>query len=198
MRAPSKAELRSQRFKFQRGGRVHRPRRFSEAFFDFADLPHSSLNDAPFAKSEPSQHPLPPSVDAGKPFVAMNGVPVQGVWQEARAADGRVYYYNTATKATQWTKPETLMTPQEVIPNVCPSCGRAAYNILTARSNESAMERVHCSQWPQVLEPHGDEAKRVGNAQGIQRCNRDECAAAQTCCSVCSRARVEVKRETRC
>lgn len=36
------------------------------------------------------------------------------IWQEARAADGRVYYYNTQTKATQWTKPTDLMTPQEV------------------------------------------------------------------------------------
>ncbi|KAI9840349.1 MAG: hypothetical protein M1838_004118 [Thelocarpon superellum] len=36
-----------------------------------------------------------------------------GLWQEARNADGRVYYYNTQTKATQWTKPEDLMTPAE-------------------------------------------------------------------------------------
>jgi pre-mRNA-processing factor 40 len=37
-----------------------------------------------------------------------------GLWSEARNADGRVYYYNTITKATQWTKPEELMTPAEV------------------------------------------------------------------------------------
>jgi pre-mRNA-processing factor 40 len=36
------------------------------------------------------------------------------LWQEARNSDGRVYYYNTITKATQWTKPEDLMTPAEV------------------------------------------------------------------------------------
>ena len=35
------------------------------------------------------------------------------LWQEARNAEGRVYYYNTITKATQWTKPEDLMTPAE-------------------------------------------------------------------------------------
>lgn len=35
-------------------------------------------------------------------------------WQEARAADGRVYYYNTLTKATQWTKPEEMMSAAEV------------------------------------------------------------------------------------
>jgi pre-mRNA-processing factor 40 len=37
-----------------------------------------------------------------------------GLWQEARNPEGRVYYYNTVTKATQWTKPEDLMTPAEV------------------------------------------------------------------------------------
>ncbi|CAG8981348.1 hypothetical protein HYALB_00013625 [Hymenoscyphus albidus] len=38
---------------------------------------------------------------------------VPALWSEARNADGRVYYYNTLTKATQWTKPEELMTPAE-------------------------------------------------------------------------------------
>jgi hypothetical protein len=45
----------------------------------------------------------------------INGHPgPPGLWQEARNADGRVYYYNTVTKATQWNKPEELMTPAEV------------------------------------------------------------------------------------
>lgn len=39
-----------------------------------------------------------------------------GLWQEARNPEGRTYYYNTITKATQWTKPEELMTPAEVKP----------------------------------------------------------------------------------
>lgn len=34
-------------------------------------------------------------------------------WQEYKSPDGRVYYYNTITKATQWTKPEDLMSPAE-------------------------------------------------------------------------------------
>jgi hypothetical protein len=36
------------------------------------------------------------------------------LWQEARNADGRVYYYNVQTKATQWAKPAELLTPVEV------------------------------------------------------------------------------------
>ncbi|KAL4935451.1 hypothetical protein BDV06DRAFT_206989 [Aspergillus oleicola] len=35
------------------------------------------------------------------------------LWQEARNGDGRVYYYNVQTKATQWAKPVELMTPVE-------------------------------------------------------------------------------------
>lgn len=46
----------------------------------------------------------------------MNGGPAPpGLWQEARNADGRVYYYNVQTKATQWQKPLELMTPAEVM-----------------------------------------------------------------------------------
>lgn len=37
-----------------------------------------------------------------------------GLWQEARNADGRVYYYNVQTKATQWTKPVEMMSGAEV------------------------------------------------------------------------------------
>lgn len=43
------------------------------------------------------------------------GTPGQAaLWQEARAADGRVYYYNVQTKATQWTRPPEMMGAAEV------------------------------------------------------------------------------------
>jgi pre-mRNA-processing factor 40 len=45
------------------------------------------------------------------PMNASSGVPA--LWQEARNPEGRVYYYNTQTKATQWTKPVELMTGVE-------------------------------------------------------------------------------------
>ena len=49
------------------------------------------------------------------PAITMNGLPPpQGLWAEARNPEGRIYYYNTLTKATQWTKPEDLMNPVEV------------------------------------------------------------------------------------
>ncbi|KMU90851.1 fas-ligand associated factor 1 [Coccidioides immitis H538.4] len=40
------------------------------------------------------------------------------LWQEARNSEGRVYYYNVQTKATQWAKPFELMTPSEVCPTL--------------------------------------------------------------------------------
>jgi pre-mRNA-processing factor 40 len=51
----------------------------------------------------------------------VNGINGHGaapaLWSEARNAEGRVYYFNTITKATQWEKPEDLMTPAEVMPS---------------------------------------------------------------------------------
>jgi pre-mRNA-processing factor 40 len=35
-------------------------------------------------------------------------------WQEHRTPDGRPYYYHAASKTTQWTKPEEMMTPAEL------------------------------------------------------------------------------------
>ena len=44
----------------------------------------------------------------------MNGYPAPAsLWQEARAPDGRAYFYNTQTKETSWQKPAELMTPIE-------------------------------------------------------------------------------------
>jgi hypothetical protein len=39
---------------------------------------------------------------------------MSAIWQEAKAQDGKIYYYNVQTKVTQWTKPVELMTPAEV------------------------------------------------------------------------------------
>jgi hypothetical protein len=40
----------------------------------------------------------------------MNGfAPQPSLWKETKAPDGRVYYYNTQTKATTWTKPKEMM-----------------------------------------------------------------------------------------
>jgi hypothetical protein len=52
---------------------------------------------------------------AGVRVAKMNAMPAPGsLWQEARTPEGRVYYFNVNTKATQWTKPEELMTMEEV------------------------------------------------------------------------------------
>ncbi|KAK9239918.1 hypothetical protein V1525DRAFT_338215 [Lipomyces kononenkoae] len=35
------------------------------------------------------------------------------IWQEHQTPDGRTYYYNTQTRESSWTKPDTLLTPKE-------------------------------------------------------------------------------------
>jgi hypothetical protein len=74
----------------------------------------------------------------------MNGLPPTpgGLWQEARAGDGRVYYYNTVTKATQWTKPEEMMTPQEVCA-IKQAVKARSLTVCLARPCESTVERVY-------------------------------------------------------
>lgn len=63
------------------------------------------------------------------------------IWSQAES-NGRTYYYNTVTKATQWTKPEELMTPSEVclLPSFYELPNRPNLTIITARSRKSAME----------------------------------------------------------
>jgi hypothetical protein len=79
----------------------------------------------------------------------MNGfAPQPGLWQEASSADGRVYYFNTQTKATQWTKPLDMMTSVEVTNILLSSIASADF--VTESYCEFSLERIQ-SQWPQVL-----------------------------------------------
>lgn len=112
----------------------------------------------------------------------MNGMPVPpGLWQEARNSDGRVYYYNVQTKATQWIKPLELMTPVEV----CILCLCIYIYILLkyrflANAGRSTMERIHCGGWTKVLVQHRNQGEFVGDARCLQKCSRAEPAAPET------------------
>lgn len=88
----------------------------------------------------------------------MNGInipipqPGAAVWQEHRTADGRTYYYNSATKVTQWTKPEDIMSPAEV--SAADHHLLVERRVLTssvARSCEPAVEGVHCRGRQEIL-----------------------------------------------
>jgi pre-mRNA-processing factor 40 len=104
--------------------------------------------------------------------VKMNGInghaAVPALWQEARNADGRVYYYNTITKETQWTKPEELMTPAEVSSIFIFLTSDDILTSYTARSSKPAMERIHSGRWPEVLVQHRDQTELMGNARCLQ------------------------------
>lgn len=64
------------------------------------------------------------------PMNGPGGPPV--LWQEAHNAEGRAYYYNVQTKATQWMKPVELMTPVEVSVQVvvCPKKHLLIFRLL--------------------------------------------------------------------
>jgi len=78
----------------------------------------------------------------------MSGLPpTPVVWQEARAADGRVYYYNVHTKATQWSRPVELMTPVEVSFFSLP---------LTHAISDNSLQRALAQQpWKEYTTPEG-------------------------------------------
>lgn len=102
----------------------------------------------------------------------MNGINGAGgppaLWSEARNADGRVYYYNTQTKATQWMKPQELMSPAEV------SCAAPFEPLslphlqVTASSRESTMEGIYSRRGKEVLVQYGIEAELMGDAGSLQ------------------------------
>lgn len=41
-------------------------------------------------------------------------------WSEHTAPDGRVYYYNSETKVSTWSKPDELKSKTELLLNKCP------------------------------------------------------------------------------
>jgi WW domain len=73
------------------------------------------------------------------------------LWQEARNSDGRIYYYNTITKATQWTKPEELMTPVEASLISFRVYIVLVLTLILACIGRSAMEGIYSRRWPEVL-----------------------------------------------
>ncbi len=104
------------------------------------------------------------------------------LWSQASTQDGRVYYYNTQTKVTQWTKPLELMGPAEV--------SRVCFDkfpfMLTepASSCQPAMEGAYYARGQKVLVQHGVEAELVGDARGLQNCNCADCPYTKARCTV--------------
>jgi hypothetical protein len=109
-----------------------------------------------------------------------------GLWQEARNADGRVYYYNTITKATQWNKPEELMTPAEVRLNSHLISSVSLLTLGLACPSRSAMEGIHCRRRSEVLVQYRDQAELLGDARDLQGSFGKAEYHSTACCCVCS------------
>ncbi|XP_054269216.1 pre-mRNA-processing factor 40 homolog B isoform X2 [Macrosteles quadrilineatus] len=62
-------------------------------------------------------------------------------WTEHKAPDGRIYYYNTATKQSLWEKPNELKTPAELLLSQCPwkeyksETGKTYYHNVTTKES---------------------------------------------------------------
>lgn len=91
------------------------------------------------------------------------------VWSQAES-NGRTYYYNTVTKATQWTKPEELMTPSEVCFSSLCELILVVPNKNTASARKSAMEAAYQSRRQTLLVSQRNQSDNVGDAGGIQEC----------------------------
>ncbi|XP_017854029.1 pre-mRNA-processing factor 40 homolog A [Drosophila busckii] len=67
---------------------------------------------------------LPPPGFGGPPrpelAAAFGALAPNSEWTEHKAPDGRPYFYNQNTKQSSWEKPESLMTPAELLHNQCP------------------------------------------------------------------------------
>lgn len=72
-------------------------------------------------------------------------------WKEHFTEDGRAYYYNAATKATQWTKPEELMSSGEASTLRFSPTDNRMLTASTARPCEPALEGIHCRGRSQIL-----------------------------------------------
>jgi len=94
------------------------------------------------------------------------------LWSQASTPEGRIYYYNTQTKETQWTKPLELMSPAEV--SYLLIRGQLILTI-PASSCKSAMEGAYHTRREEVLVQHGDKAELLGDARGLQECARSDC-----------------------
>ncbi|KAI8098062.1 uncharacterized protein B0P05DRAFT_523202 [Gilbertella persicaria] len=54
-----------------------------------------------------------PPMPAATPAAAPWGAPPMSVWKEHTTPEGKKYWYNTATRASTWEKPDELLTPEE-------------------------------------------------------------------------------------
>ena len=88
------------------------------------------------------------SVPLGQPTIILPSntaqpIPIGLSWNEVQTDDGRVYFFNSATGASQWVKPGELMTePESAVLNT----NWREYKIWDGRSY-FFNDKTKCSVW---------------------------------------------------
>lgn len=112
--------------------------------------------------------PRAPSSDASKDGIADSSKHSGGkkncVWTEHKAADNRVYYYNTVTRQSAWEKPDELKSPAELLLSQCP------WKEYKSESGKIYFHNVHTkeSRWtiPKELEDLKSKIAEELNEEG--------------------------------
>jgi len=96
------------------------------------------------------------------------------VWQEAKAADGKIYYYNVQTKATQWTKPVELMSSAEVKPFRSLADSRSPADDMAESIAGSRLERAQGRRRKTLLVYYPPPPSPVPYASASRRADRKQ------------------------
>uniref|UniRef100_A0A2P2HY82 Pre-mRNA-processing factor 40 homolog B-like n=1 Tax=Hirondellea gigas TaxID=1518452 RepID=A0A2P2HY82_9CRUS len=86
------------------------------------------------------------------------------MWTEHKAADNRIYYYNTVTRQSAWEKPDELKTPAELMLSQCP------WKEYKSESGKTYYHNVHTkeSRWtiPKELEDLKSKITEENSSEG--------------------------------
>ena len=134
------------------------------------------------SNEESPQTPQPPTpesaVPPAQPTIVIptalpEPVPVGLSWNEVQTADGRVYYFNSETRESQWDKPDVLKSEDELL---ALQTDWREYKIWDGRSF-FFNDKTKCSVWsppPEVILARGEYDPTLQECSDFDRVNKSE------------------------